>query len=153
MKNHFQLLHKTRNNVLRLTENLSLETLNKIPEGFNNNIAWNLGHLVATQQLLCYGLSGQQILVENDFITKYRKGSKPEGDIDQAQLDFIKNQLIVLVDKTEEDLEKGIFQNFKEYPTSYGIVLNSIEDAIVFNNAHEAMHLGYIIAMKKALGV
>lgn len=153
MKKHFSLLQATRNNVLRLVENLPLETLNKIPEGFNNNIAWNLGHLVATQQLLCYGLSGAQILVENDFVSKYRKGSKPEGDIDQAELDFIKNQLIILVEKTEEDLANGLFQNFKEYPTSYGVVLNSVEEAITFNNLHEAMHLGYIIALKKALKV
>jgi len=153
MKNHFQLLQTTRNNILRLVENLDLETLNKIPEGFNNNLAWNLGHLVATQQLLCYGLSGTPMLVGNDFISKYRKGSKPEGSIDQKELDYIKNQLIVLVDKTEEDLANGVFQNFKEYPTSYGATLNSVEEAINFNNLHEAMHLGYIIAMKKALGV
>jgi len=153
MKNHFQLLQSTRNNVLRLVENLDLDTLNKIPDGYNNNLAWNLGHLVATQQLLCYGLSGTPMLLENDFISKYRKGSKPEGSIDQTALDFIKNQLIVLVDKTEEDLANGVFQKFKEYPTSYGVVLNSVEEAIIFNNLHEAMHLGYIIALKKALKV
>ena len=153
MKKHFALLQITRNNVLRLVENLSLETLNKIPEGFNNNIAWNLGHIVTTQQLLCYGLSGEQMLVENDFVTRYRKGSKPEGDINQSELDYIKNQLIILVEKTEEDLANGLFKNFKEYPTSYGVVLNSVEEAINFNNLHEAMHLGYIIALKKALKV
>lgn len=153
MKNHFNLLRITRNNILKSVENLSLETLNKIPEGFNNNLAWNLGHVVATQQLLCYGLSGSTMLVDNDFITKYRKGSKPEQDINQAELDFIKSQLIILVDKTEEDLGNNVFQNFKEYPTSYGVTLNAVEDAIIFNNMHEAMHLGTMIALKKALGV
>jgi len=32
----------------------SLEQLNKIPEGFNNNLIWNIAHCVVTQQLLCY---------------------------------------------------------------------------------------------------
>ena len=149
MKNHFDLLKVTRNNVLRHIENLSLESLNHIPQGFNNNIAWNLGHIVATQQLLCYGLSGNAMAMENDFINKYRKGSKPENDLNQSELDFIKNQIIILPEKLEDDYANGLFLNFKEYPTSYGAVLNSIEDAIVFNNMHEAMHLGVIISLKK----
>lgn len=153
MKDHFTLLRTTRNNILRMIEGIDLKTLNTTPEGFNNNLAWNLGHVVATQQLLCYGLSGNQMQVENDFISRYRKGTKPEGDIDEAELDFIKNQLIVLVDKTEDDFQNGLFPNFKEYPTSYNYTLKSIEDAIMFNNSHEAMHLGYVIALKKALRI
>jgi len=151
MKNHFELLKITRNNILRSVEGLSLNQLNKIPEGYNNNLAWNLGHVVATHQLLCYGLSNNSMYVENDFISKYRKGSKPENDIDQAELDFIKSQLIVLADKMEDDFANGIFQNFKEYPTSFGVNLQTVEDAITFNNIHEAMHLGTMKALKCAM--
>ena len=151
MKNPFDLLKVTRNNILRIVEDLSLDDLNHIPEGFNNNLAWNLGHVIATQQLLCYGLSGNPMNLENDFISRYRKGSKPEKDIDQAELDFIKSQLIVLSDKLESDYSNNLFQNFKEYSTSFGATLKSIDDAIIFNNAHEAMHLGYMISLKKVL--
>jgi len=41
-----------------MIEDFSLEELNKIPEGFNNNIIWNIAHVIATQQALVYGLSG-----------------------------------------------------------------------------------------------
>ena len=149
MKKHFDYLQATRNNVLKLIENLDLSQLNKIPEGFNNNLAWNLGHIVATQQLLCYGLSSLPKELENDFISKYRKGSKPEGDINQAELDFMKNKMIVLADKMEDDYTNGIFKEYKEYTTSYNATLSSIDDAILFNNMHEAMHFGFMIALKK----
>ena len=149
MKKHFEYLRVTRNNVLKLIENLDLAQLNKIPEGFNNNLAWNLGHIVATQQLLCYGLSSLPMELENDFISSYRKGSKPEGDISQADLDFMKNQMIVLADKVEDDYANGIFKDYKEYATSFNATLSSIEDAILFNNMHETMHLGFMIALKK----
>ncbi len=149
MKKHFEYLRVTRNNVLKLIENLDLAQLNKIPEGFNNNLAWNLGHIVATQQLLCYGLSSLSMELENDFISSYRKGSKPEGDISQADLDFMKNQMIVLADKVEDDYANGIFKDYKEYATSFNATLSSIEDAILFNNMHETMHLGFMIALKK----
>ena len=149
MKKHLEYLRVTRNNVLKLIENLDLGQLNKIPEGFNNNLAWNLGHIVATQQLLCYGLSKLPMELENDYIAKYRKGSKPEGDISQADLDFMKNKMIVLVDKMEDDYSNGIFKEYKEYATSFNATLSSVDDAILFNNMHEAMHLGFMIALKK----
>jgi len=149
MKNHFDYLRATRNNVLKLIDNLNLAQVNEIPEGFNNNLAWNLGHIVATQQRLCYGLSGLPMDLDNEFIAKYRKGSKPEGDISQADLDFMKNQMIVLTDKMEDDFANGIFKEYKEYTTSYNATLTSIDDAILFNNMHEAMHLGFMIALKK----
>ena len=50
-----------------------------------------------------------------------------------------------------EDYNNSIFQNFSEYPTSYNFTLNSVEDAIQFNNVHEGLHFGYIMAIKKAI--
>ena len=149
MDRHFELLKITRENCLRLAEGLTNEQLNKIPENFNNNIAWNLGHIVATQQLLCYALSGNETRVSADFINKYRKGSKPEGNISDEEIQFIKEQMFSLISQTKEDLAKGTFKTFKTYPTSFGVTLGSIEDAIQFNNMHESMHLGSIIALKK----
>jgi len=149
MDKHFELLKITRNNCIRVAEGLTNEQLNKIPESFNNNIAWNLGHLVATQQLLCYALSGNETKVPADFINKYRKGSKPEGNISDEEIQFIKEQLFSLIDQTKEDLANGVFKAYKTYPTSFGVTLESIEDAIQFNNMHESMHLGSIIALKK----
>jgi hypothetical protein len=149
MKKHFEYQQVTRNNVLKLIENLDLAQLNKIPTGFNNNLAWNLGHIVVTQQLLCYGLSKLPMEMDNEFIGKYRKDSKPEGEITQADLDFMKNKMIVLADKMEDDYGNGIFKEYKEYTTSYNATLSSVEDGIIFNNMHEAMHFGFMIALKK----
>ncbi|MBC7887461.1 MAG: DinB family protein [Ferruginibacter sp.] len=41
----------------QMVAELSVEDLNFIPGGFNNNIAWHLGHIISVQQSLCYGLS------------------------------------------------------------------------------------------------
>ncbi len=37
---------------LAFLEKYSLEQLNYIPEGFSNNLIWNAGHIVASQQKL-----------------------------------------------------------------------------------------------------
>ena len=47
------------------------------------------------------------------------------------------------------DYEAGRFVRFRRYMTSAGIALAEIEDAISFNNIHEGIHLGYILAQRK----
>ena len=149
MKNHLDLLRITRNNFLKKIEGLSLEQLNVIPEGLNNSIAWNLGHVIVTQQLLCYRLSGLACKVSDEMIDKYRKGTKPTNVTSAAEIEQLKSLMIETIDLLKEDLEKGIFENYKTYPTSFGTTLTSIEDGVVFNNIHEAMHYGNVIVIEK----
>jgi len=151
MDTQFNILKATRNNYLKAIDGLSLDTLNTIPKGFNNNIIWNVIHVVVTQQLLCYGLTGNRIRLSEEIITNYRKGSKPKAQVTQAEVDQTISWLTESVDWIKEDYQMGIFKEYKQYPTSYGFELNSIEDAITFNNIHEGMHLGWIGAIKKSL--
>jgi len=151
MDTQFNILKATRNNYLKAIDGLSLEALNTIPKGFNNNIIWNVIHVVVTQQLLCYGLTGNRIRLSEETITNYRKGSKPKGIVTQAEVDQTIGWLTDSVDWVQEDYRMGIFQEYKQYPTSFGFTLNSIEDGITFNNVHEGMHLGWIGAIKKSL--
>lgn len=139
----------TRKNMLKTVTGLTLEQLNTIPKGLNNNIIWNLAHCAVTQQLLCYKLSGTAMHVTSDLVKSYAKGSKPEGDVDQAFVDAIKTRLINSVDQIRKDYDAKIFGEYKEYTTSFGVTLGSVEDAIRFNNVHEAMHLGNILVMKR----
>ena len=67
MKIQFDILTKTRAIVLHYISGLSLDQIHVIPEGFNNHIAWNIAHLVVTQQLLHYKLSGKDCLVSDDL--------------------------------------------------------------------------------------
>ncbi len=149
MKYHFDLLRASRRNVLGLTQQLSLEQLNHVPAPFRNNLAWNLGHLVVTQQLLCYRLAGQPGYIDDEMIAKYRKGTAPLGPIDATELEQIRQLLVDLVDRTEQDYAAGVLSSYKPYATSYGLDLNSVEDAIHFNNLHESMHLGTCLSLRK----
>jgi hypothetical protein len=59
-------IKNTRAFVLELVKDLTTEQLNKIPAGFNNNIIWNIAHLTAAQQNLCYVRSDLTITVEQN---------------------------------------------------------------------------------------
>ena len=143
------ILKQTRGNIQKLMDNYSLEECNKIPDGFNNNLVWNYGHVVATQQLLVYGLSGLDLNVENRLVEKYRKGTKPDFPVEQEEYDLLKQLFINLPDSTLADFEAGNFKEYTKYETSFGVTLTSITDAVYFNNIHEVMHLGFMKAIGK----
>ena len=142
-------LIETRKNFLRLVESLTEEQLNKVPEGLNNNIIWNFGHSIVTQQLLCYNLSGNKMYTNKELVHKYRIGTKPEEPISKAEIEELKAMALELPAKMEEDLKTEMFKEFKEYTTSYNVTLSNIDDAVKFNNVHEGLHLGYAMALRK----
>ncbi|MFY8021965.1 MAG: DinB family protein [Bacteroidia bacterium] len=143
------LLEQTRKNFLNLIQGLSNEQLNKIPNGYHNNLIWNFGHVVVTQQILCYKLSALPMNLNNEIIDKYRKGSSPEAHVSDEEIALLKKAALDLVEQTRLDYIEGKFKNFEKYPTSYGIELNHIEEAMSFNNTHEGLHFGVAMSLKK----
>ena len=149
MHRQFNILKKSRQLTLKAINNLTIDQVNKIPKGFSNNVAWNIAHLVVTQQLLCYKFSGLDCLVTDELINNFQKGSIPSYTVSEKEFEIIKKQFIDLPIKLEEDLENGVFKNYNSYTTSVDITLKDIKDAISFNNYHEGIHLGVILQLKK----
>ena len=151
MEWEFDITLKNRKILASFLNSLTLDELNKSPEGFSNNIIWNIGHIIATQQLLVYNLSGLSMHVSENFIKKYGKGSKPNTHISKEEMDEIKTLLFSTLEQTQQDYKNGIFKDFKAYTTSTKSTIKYVQEAIQFNNYHEGIHLGYILAMKKSL--
>ncbi|NQX86645.1 MAG: DinB family protein [Flavobacteriaceae bacterium] len=145
----FDILEKNRKLMASFLDNFSVAQLNRIPEGFNNNMIWNIAHVIATQQLLTYKLSGIEMTVDSNFVKRYKKGTQPENLVSVDAIAAIKSMLFSSVEQTKIDYAKDIFQTFELYTTSTGSTLRSFEDAMAFNNFHEGIHLGYVLAMKK----
>nr|WP_315157204.1 DinB family protein [uncultured Flavobacterium sp.] len=149
MQDTFEVNRTSRKMLSSYFENYTLEQLNKIPEGFSNNLIWNIAHVVVTQQILVYKLSGLPMSVSDEMVELYRKGTKPERDVTQAEADEIKALLFKTVDQAEADYNSGIFVNYQEYPTSTGFVLQSAKGALEFNNFHEGLHIGIMMSIRK----
>jgi hypothetical protein len=107
--------------------------------------------VVITQQLLAYALSGLPTLVSEEEIKAFRKGSKAEANATNEDVALLKKQLFSTIEQTQKDYNKGNFTNFSAYTVSTKSVLSNINEALEFNNFHEGIHLGYILAMKKNL--
>lgn len=149
MNNQIELIKKTRRFLLESIKDLSTEQLNTIPAGFNNNIIWHLGHMVAAQQGVCYIRAGLQPSTSEAFFNSYKPGSKPEGKVSEEEVETIKELQFSSLDVLENDYEKGLWTSYNAWSTRYGIELKTIDEAIEFLHFHEGLHAGYILSMKK----
>lgn len=149
MSSFFETQKTIREILLKILDHHSLEQLNKIPDGFKNNLIWNIGHCIASQQILVYKLSGLPLQVSDELIAKYSKGTKPEADVSQEEVNEIRDLLTQTLLQTERDYNDNAFTNYNQYTTSMGFDLKNVQDALDFVSYHEGIHTGIIMGIKK----
>ena len=149
MEATFRIWQTSRGLYQNFLDSYSLEQLNTIPQGMSNNLIWNIGHVIVSQQKLVYALSGLPMHISDSLFEKYQNGSRPDGKTTQTEVDEIKKLLSEMVEKTKADFEAGIFKEFHPYQTKTGFHLGTLKEAMEFNNYHEGIHLGIMMSIKK----
>ena len=149
METSFNINQTSRMVLLNFLENHSLEQLNAIPEGFSNNLIWNIGHSIVVQQMLVYKLSDLSMMISDEMVDKYKRGTKPEHSVSQKEVDEMKVLLFSTIEKTKKDFREKLFQTYNEFTSMSGFTMKSATDAIEFNNYHEALHLGIMMQIRK----
>lgn len=153
MKESIDIMRGGRKFLINLLDGVPIEKMNEIPTGFNNNLAWNVAHMIANQQILCYRNARAEPVIADEFIDKYKTGTRPENFIDENEVKKFFQYLLSTVDEFEKDSETKMFKHyeareFKSYP---GLKLENIKDAAKFVNFHDGLHIGYCMALKRAL--
>lgn len=151
MQATFAINQSSRNILLKFLENYSLEQLNKVPEGYNNNLIWNIAHIVVVQQMLVYSLSGLPMMVSAEMVEKYKKGTKPEATVTQEEMEQIKALLFTTLEQTKKDFSTGLFKNYNPFTTMSGFNIRNAQEAMEFNNYHEGVHTGIMMRISKFL--
>lgn len=153
MKELIDIMRGGRKFLISLLNGVPVEKMNEIPNGFNNNLAWNVAHMIANQQILCYRNAGAEPVIADEFIDKYKTGTRPENFIDENEVKKFFQYLLSTIDRFEKDSETKMFKHyepreFKSYP---GLKLENIKDAAKFVTFHDGLHIGYCMALKRAL--
>ena len=142
----------SRDQMVKSLDGLTTEQINQIPDGFNNNLIWNLAHVVSVQQGYLYGKAGLTPTIDATLISDYGNGTFPKDFVDQAEIDTIKQLALSTVDKLQHDIEQGTFANFPQTTiTAKAIQMNGIDDALEFILFHEGLHLGTVKALHRAV--
>ena len=150
-KFEFEVLNAIRNKFLKLLDEHTEEQLLTVPEGFNNNILWQIGHCVVSQQRLLYLRSGLEMNVSETYMNNFKIGTSPALWTKDVSVLEVKDSLFPTIQKFEKDWEAGIFVDYEVVQTSLGVSLNNVQEAFAFSNVHEAIHYGNALAILRVI--
>ena len=146
-----EVFEKTRQTVYDAVATLSTEQLLLVPNGFANNIAWNIGHIITIQQAVVYALSGLEMAIPFDIYKPlYWANTSPADWHETPDTVALLQMLLDHSSQLSADYAAGKFTDTHYQPrtSGSGIFMDTVEDAISYNNYHEGLHLGAILALK-----
>ncbi len=149
MEQIFAMTRTGRTILAKFLDDYTAEELNYIPPGFNNNLIWNIAHIVVVQQMLVYNLSGLPMLVPREMVESYKRGTKPERPLTPKEIEDIRSLLVSTIDQTEKDFAAGKFMQYTAFTTMTGFHLESAKQAMTFNFYHEGVHTGVMMGLRK----
>ncbi|NHM32998.1 DinB family protein [Neobacillus terrae] len=146
----WQLLKDVRGITMEILNSIPEELTDVVPEGFNNSVRWNAGHILLDQYLWFYHKINDEMPL-NEFSAFFGYGTSPK---DWKDLDSIPSmETIKQLMEEQPSLLINTFENrFEEKllsPSEHGIT--TIGDVIARTLYHEGMHTGTLIAMKRKL--
>ncbi len=153
MQSALFIFRQGRRNMIQLLNSHTLEQVNIIPPGFNNNLIWNAGHTLVAQQYIMYLLSDQPPLIPiEEFSAKYGPDTFPDQQATAAELEQIKRLLEETAAQTEADYTNGRFERYRPFESEYySLRLQHIDEGLAFVLMHEGNHFGYMKAIQLAL--
>ncbi|ANH79913.1 hypothetical protein A8C56_02015 [Niabella ginsenosidivorans] len=148
----FDIINSTRQKAIAIINETSLGDLNRIPSGFNNNIAWNFGHLVVSG----YSLVFRATQADPDFLIphldQYRKGTRPETPVTTATIRELIELSNTFTPAVRDAVNSNRFASIAEYTTdTFGVPVTTIEDMITTVALHDAVHCQIIRDYKRIL--
>ncbi|MGM0875239.1 MAG: DinB family protein [Bacillota bacterium] len=154
MENYiFKQLRFVRDNTIRHVAEMNDETSLFIPEGFNNNIKWNLGHIYFVQEKFAFHFTGEKMKMPDHFTELFSPGTKPDHWGEPVPpihelIQLLENQ----VNRIEQALELRMKESVEQpYTTSTGLTLSTVEEFLSFCLYHEGMHFDAIKSIKRVI--
>lgn len=139
----------TENTLERMSDSFFLD----IPDGFNNNLLWNFGHIAHVQEKLVFGLIGDPMNVPPTFETFFAKGTKPAEwigtppSINEVKI-VLAEQKMRIAENMSGKLETPLLQPFTN---STGKTFYTVGETLLFSTYHEALHMNTILQIYRRL--
>ena len=146
-----QMFQKTRATIVHALTDLSEAQMLAVPDGFANSIAWNIGHVIVIQQVMVYGRCGVPLHVDEAAMRPlYWANTSPADWPAAPDVAALVAMLSAHPQRLVDDLDGGLFagKQFEPRTSGSGIFMETLEEAIHYNNYHEGMHLGTILSLR-----
>jgi len=152
MEYTFQYIEATRKAFTNVLDQVTLEQLNKVPQGFLNNIIWNYGHIVVSGLRLAYHTPEVKPDLDIPFFSSYCKGTKPGSPVSVEEINQLKDLAFTSIGQIRKDIENKVFASVTPFTTAtYGVPVRNIEEIMTTIAMHDNYHYGYALAIRKAV--
>ncbi|MFD2640005.1 DinB family protein [Piscibacillus salipiscarius] len=121
----------------------------KTPQGFNNNILWNAGHVLVTYEEAFHNFNGASKQLDDKFYSYFSTGTSP-NDWNHDDLPTI-TEVTNLLDQQVKDFQKNWQERLNEPLVKPLEFEKTVEELLFFLISHECYHLGVMTSMKKVI--
>jgi hypothetical protein len=104
MQEQLRLLEEKRKGILEFTKGFSFEQFNMIPKGHNNNIIWNMGHLLVFTDQVLYEQVGLPVPIYPISLDDFQMGSRPMALTPIEDITLIRNLLLDSISTFDTEL-------------------------------------------------
>ncbi|MDR6553233.1 peptide-methionine (S)-S-oxide reductase MsrA [Paenibacillus qinlingensis] len=144
----FRLLDKHMNQFIHVCNECPPEKRGAIPEGYKNNIHWQLGHVLYITHREVLGLSKQPLILPESYKTLFAYGTKPADWTEEPPewnvlITQLKELRTYIHDTLQDRLDEPVSENFLHAET--------IGELIYASTMHIFYHQGIIYGMNKSL--
>jgi len=144
----FHLLNKKYKKLFDLIKKCPENKRDLVPEGFNNSIHWQIGHILYSAENFILHLSNQQKLLPDSYQTFFAYGTTPldwkeEVPTWDLLIEQLEEQLEYINETLKDKLDTPVNENFLNG--------NSIGELLYYNVSHVSEHIGVILSMIKVL--
>ncbi|MFC4101681.1 DinB family protein [Paenibacillus xanthanilyticus] len=149
----FKQLRFVRDSTIKQVKEMSEEEARTVPRGFNNNILWNLGHILLVHEKFSFALANEKMELPKHFAEVFAPGTMPKHWGTQVPgLNEILLLLSMQIERTGQTLEHRLEEKLEEpFVTSAGLELLAVKECLSFCIYHEGMHFAAIKAIKQQL--
>ncbi len=145
----FDVLDGSRIKLADLAGKVPADKRDTVPNGCNNNIRWQFGHILASADTLLHRFTDQEFMLPEIYRKSFGSGSKPADwnpetpDWDTI-LEQLREQPAKIRAKFEGKLNDPVSENFAKAQT--------VEEMLNILLNHESLHTGQIGAMLRMQG-
>lgn len=142
-------MKEVRGYLLQSADGLTLDQLTRVPQGFRNNILWNIGHVITDNCSMLYPPTGQPFPLPDHYLRWFAPETSPADWSETPSISEVLNAGARMRDQLVEDCTAGRMEAYDPQTMEDGAVLSNIAYAIAHCNVHEAIHLGVIMSLRK----
>ena len=152
----FDQLSFARQSLLNTVKEISENQADSVPEGFNNNIRWNLGHVCIVQERYAFYFAGEPIGVPDVFTELFAFGTRPsEWKIKPPSLQELVETLTDQPKRIRERLQDRLDEAITNPVERGSLSLSTFDELLTFSLFHEGQHIQAVktlIKMTSKLG-